>query len=33
MRFWRDLFIFIGGLTIFISVIPILLWRRHFKKA
>jgi integral membrane protein (TIGR01906 family) len=28
MRFWRDLFIFIGSLTIFISALPISLWRR-----
>ncbi len=33
MRFWRDLFIFIGSLTILISAIPILLWRRRLKKA
>jgi integral membrane protein (TIGR01906 family) len=32
MRFWRDLFIFIGTLTIFISAVPFLLWRRHLKK-
>ena len=32
MRFWRDLFIFIGALTIFISALPILLWHRHLKK-
>jgi len=32
IRFWRDLFIFIGALTIFISAVPILLWRRHLKK-
>lgn len=28
MRFWRDLFIFIGACTILVSLIPILLWRR-----
>ena len=33
MRFWRDLFIFIGGLTILFSAIPILFWRRHLKKS
>lgn len=33
MRFWRDLFIFIGTLTIFISALPFLLWRRRLKKA
>ncbi len=31
MRFWRDLFIFIGTLTILASLLPILLWRRHLK--
>ena len=32
MRFWRDLFIFIGGLTILASLVPIFLWRRRLKK-
>jgi integral membrane protein (TIGR01906 family) len=32
MRFWRDLFIFIGALTIIFSAIPILLWRRYLRK-
>ncbi len=33
MRFWRDLFIFIGGLTILISTAPLLLWRRRSRKS
>jgi integral membrane protein (TIGR01906 family) len=33
MRFWQDLFIFIGTLTIIASLVPIYLWHRNQKHA